>query len=229
MSIFSRFFKVGQATLHKLIDGLEDPEKMLEQAVRDKQKQIQEAKKAIQECIATERQTKATMEKEKTEKFSWEQKAEAALKAGQEELAVKALSRATEHEQKGKLLETNWQQQRNNVEGLKKDIMKLEDELADFKRNKDFIVAQSKAANVKKQIYEAKAKISKNDTSDDLMARLKSRAERDSYEAEAAEELADTFEGGDSLEKEFDQLGSGNVNVDVQNKLDAMKMKLGKA
>ena len=37
--------------------------------------------------------------KEKTEKFSWEQKAEAALKAGQEELAVKALSRATEHEQ----------------------------------------------------------------------------------------------------------------------------------
>ena len=127
MSIFSRFFKVGQATLHKLVDGLEDPEKMLEQAVRDKQKQIREAKKAIQECIATERQTKATMEKEKTEKFSWEQKAESALKAGKEELAVKALSRSTEHEQKAKSLETNWQQQRNNGEGLKKDILKLEE------------------------------------------------------------------------------------------------------
>ena len=229
MSIFSRFFKVGQATLHKLVDRMEDPEKMLDQAVRDKGTQIREAKKAIQECIATERQTKATLDKEKTEKFSWEQKAEAALKAGKEELAVKALSRATEHEQKAKLLETNWQQQRNNVEALKKDIMKLEDELADFKRNKDFIVAQSKAASVKKQIYEAKARIGKKDTSDDLMARLKSRAERDSYEAEAAEELADTFEGGDSLEKEFDQLGSGTVNVDVQNKLNAMKMKLGQA
>ena len=229
MSIFSRFFKVGQATLHKLVDRMEDPEKMLDQAVRDKGNQIREAKKAIQECIATERQTKATLDKEKTEKFSWEQKAEAALKAGKEELAVKALSRATEHEQKAKLLETNWQQQRNNVEALKKDIMKLEDELADFKRNKDFIVAQSKAASVKKQIYEAKAKIGTKDTSDDLMARLKSRAERDSYEAEAAEELADTFEGGDSLEKEFDQLGSGTVNVDVQNKLNAMKMKLGQA
>ncbi len=229
MSIFSRIFKVGQATLNKLIDGLEDPEKMLEQAVRDKARQIREAKKAIQECIATERQTRAQMEKEKTEKFSWEQKAEAALKAGQEELAVKALSRATEHEQKAKLLESNWQQQKSSVDSLKKDIMKLEDELAEFKRNKDFIVAQSKAGDVKKQIYEAKAKISSKDTSDDLMARLKAKAERTTHEADAAEELAETLDGGDSLEKEFKDIGAAGVDVDVQNKLNAMKAKLGNA
>ncbi len=229
MSIFSRIFKVGQATLNKLIDGLEDPEKMLDQAVRDKNQQIREAKKSIQECIATERQTKAQMEKDKTDRFSWEQKAEAALKAGKEELAVKALTRATEHEQKAKLLESNWQQQRASVDSLKKDIQKLEDELAEFKRNKDFIIAQSKAADVKKQIYEAKAKIGNKDTSDDLMARLKAKAERTTYQADAAEELAETFEGGDSLEKEFKEIGGTGVNVDVQNKLDAMRAKLGNA
>ena len=229
MSIFSRIFKIGQATINKFVDGLEDPEKMLDQAVRDKQKQIRDAKKSIQECIASERQTKALLEKEKNEKLIWEQKAEAALKAGREELAVKALSRATEHEQKAKSLTVNWEQQRQSVESLKSDIQRLEDELADFKRNKDFIVAQSKASEVKKQIYEAKARISKKDTSDDLMARLKSRAERNTYEAQAAEEMAETFEGGDSLEKEFTEIGDSGVSADVQNKLDALKAKMGRA
>jgi len=229
MSIFSRIFKIGQAKVNKVVDGLEKPELMLEQAIRDKDKQIREAKKSIQQCIATERQTKALLEKEKTDQFAWEQKAEAALKAGQEELAVKALSRATEHEQKAKSLESGWQQQRGSVESLKADIIKLEDGLSEFKRNKDFIVAQSKAADVKKQIYEAKARIGKNNSADDLMARLKSKGERNSYEAEAAQELAESFDGTDSLEKEFENLGGSTVNVDVQNKLAALKGKLGKA
>ena len=44
--------------------------------------------------------------------------------------------------------------------GVKRDVLKMDDELAEFKRNKDFIIAQSKAAEVK-NIYEAKARISK--------------------------------------------------------------------
>lgn len=146
MSIFSRIFKIGAASVHKVVDKLEKPELMLDQAIRDKTDQMRDAKKAIQECIATERKTKALLEKEKSEKFSWEQKAEAALKAGNEELAIKALQRATEHDQKGKSLEENWQSQRDSVDSLKTDIGKMEDSLAEFKRNKDFVIAQSKAA-----------------------------------------------------------------------------------
>ena len=142
---------------------------------------------------------------------------------------MKALSRATEHEQKAKALTVTWEQQRQSVESLKGDMQRLDDELADFKRNKDFIVAQSKASEVKRQIYEAKARISKKDTSDDLMARLKSRAERNTYQAEAAQELAETFEGGDSLEKEFEEIGDSGVSADIQNKLAALKAKMGKA
>ena len=85
MSIFSRIFKVGQAATKKAIDSLEKPELMLEQAIRDKDKQIRDAKKSVQQCIATERQTKGLLEKEKAEKEAWEQKAEMALKAEKEE------------------------------------------------------------------------------------------------------------------------------------------------
>jgi len=228
MSIFSRIFKVGQASVNQVVDKLERPEVMLEQAIRDKDKQIREAKKSIQNCIATERQTKAMLEKEKAERFSWEQKAEAALKAGNEDLAVKALQRGTEHGQKAQSLETNWASQKEGLDALKGEIRKMENELAEFKRNKDFIIAQSKAAEVKKKIYEAKARISKTSgNADDLMARMKAKAERTEYQAAAAQELAETFEGGDSLEEEFEQLGTSAAAPDVQEKLSALKAKLG--
>jgi len=227
MSIFSRIFKIGQASANKTIDKFEKPELMLEQAIRDKDKQIREAKQAVQSCIATERRTKALLEKDKAEKFAWEQKAEAAMRAGKEELAVKALQRATEHEQKAETLKPNWQSQRQAVEDLKKDITTMENEQAEFKRNKDFIIAQSKSAQVKKDIYEAKARISDRHSPDDLMARMKAKAEQQNYEADAAKEMATSFEGGDSLEKEFEDLGSGGASADVQDKLAALKAKMG--
>lgn len=227
MSIFNRIFKIGEAGMNKMVDNLEKPELMLDQAIRDKEKQISDVKKSVMSVIATERQTKSMLDSEKTEKQNWEQKAEAALKAGREDLAVKALNRAQEHDQKSISLEETWKSQRENVDKLKQEIVKLEDELAEFRRNKDFIIAQSKTAEVKKQIYEAKARIKSDSRADDLMARMKAKAERSVHEASAAEEMAESV-SGDSLEKEFEGIGTTATSNEVQEKLAAMKNKLNK-
>jgi len=208
------------------MDAFEKPEVMLEQAIRDKEQQLRDAKKSVQKCIATEHQTRAMMEQEKTQKAEWEQRAEAALSAGKEDLAVKALQRATEHEEKAAAYEQEMVSQREAVDELKKDILKLEDEFNEVKRNKDFIIAQSKASEVKKQIYEAKAKISTN-SSDDLLARMKAKAERNKYEAAAAKEMAENSTGESSLEKEFKDLEVNTGSVAVQGKLAAMKARMG--
>jgi len=227
MSVFRRIFKIGEAAVNKAVDSMEKPELMLEQAIRDKEKQISDVKKAVMSVIATERQTKGMLDQEKAEQKNWEQKAEAALKAGKEDLAVKAVARSNEHEKKAGTLDTQWKDQRANVDRLKQEIVKLEDELAEFKRNKDFIIAQSKTAQVKKQIYEAKAKIKNDKSADDLMARMKAKAERAGYEAEAAEEMAETATG-DTLEKEFEGLGATTTDAAVDAKMAALKEKLGK-
>jgi len=225
MSIFHRIFKIGEAGMNKMVDSMEKPELMLDQAIRDKEKQISDVKKSVMSVIATERQTKSMLDSEKAEKEKWEQKAEAALKSGREDLAVKALNRAQEHDNKAVTLEQTWKNQRENVDKLKQEIIKLEDELAEFRRNKDFIIAQSKTAEVKKQIYEAKARIKSDHRADDLMARMKAKAERAGHEAEAAEEMAESVSGG-SLEKEFEGIGSSAASNEVQEKLAAMKNKL---
>ena len=225
MSIFGRIFKVGQAGVNKAIDKLETPELMLDQAIRDKEKQIKEAKQAVMSCIATEKQTKALLNKDKLEQSNWEAKAETALRAGREDLAMKALSRAAEHEKKALEMEPRCQEQRTQIDSLKQDIRRIEDELAEFKRNRDFIIAQSKASEVKKQIYQAKAKISNKHNADDLMARMRAKAERSSHEADAAAEMA--ADSGDSLENEFAGLGESSASKAVDDKLAALKAKLG--
>ena len=227
MGIFRRLFKIGEAKAYKIVDDLEKPELMLEQAIRDKETQISEVKKSVMAVIATEKETKGMLDQEKAEQKNWEQKAEAALQSGKEDLAVKALTRAHEHEQKISVLETSWKNQSENVDMLKKEIEKMENDLAEFKRNKDFLIAQSKTADVKKQIYEARAKIKNDKSADDLMARMKAKAERTNYEAEAAEEMAETVTG-DKLKKEFTEIDEAEVKAAVDKKLATLKSKIGK-
>ena len=227
MGIFRRLFKIGEAKANKMVDDMEKPELMLEQAIRDKEAQISDVKKSVMAVIASEKETKGMLDQEKAEQKNWEQKAEAALQSNKEDLAVKALTRAHEHEQKISMLEDSWKNQHDNAEMLKKEIEKMENDLAEFKRNKDFLVAQSKTADVKKQIYEARAKIKNDKSADDLMARMKAKAERTNYEAEAAEEMAETVTG-DKLKREFAEIDEAKVKEAVNKKLAALKSKMGK-
>lgn len=225
MSIFSRIFKIGQAKVNQVVDSMEKPDVMLDQAIRDKEKQLVDLKKTVASCIASVHQTEAQYNKELKEKDKWEQNAEAALKAGKEDLALKALERAKEHEGQATVIAGNLKGQQADVEKLKADLVNQQNQLAEYRRNRDFIVAQSKFADAKKDIHAARAKATGGKDIDNLMERMKRKAEKSSYEADAMEELSD---GGSSLEKEFESLEGSTANAEVQAKLDAMKAKLGK-
>lgn len=224
MSIFSRFFKVAEAGANKLIDKMEKPELMLEQAIRDKEKAMSEARQKVQSVIAVERQTKALLEKEKLDFNLWEERAQKAVASGKDDLAMQALTRAEEQKKKIESLTPNWQLQRKSVDTLKVDLQKMDDELAELKRNKDIIIAQSKTAEVKKAIYEAKASIG-NNSSGDLIARMKAKSERANYEAQAAQELSHVGEEA-SLENQFKEIENESGSSHIQQRLAAMKKNL---
>ncbi len=226
MSVFSRLFKVGEAKANEVIAKLEKPELMLNQAILDKEKMIAEAHEKVQAVIATERQSKAALDREEKSSSLWEERAQQALQNGNEDLATKALVRSESHKQNSKGLSPSWQLQRRSVETLKLELRRMNEELDEIKRNKDIIIAQAKTAEVKKSIYEAKASMTNKDKSRDLITRMREKAQRLSYEAEAAEELSESS-NGDSLETEFEKLGPA-ADSGIKAKLEAMKAKLAK-
>lgn len=225
MSIFNRLFKIGQAKVNQVVDSLEDPGVMLEQAIRDKEKQLVELRKSVASCIANVRQTEAQVHQEKSEQKKWEVNAESALKANKEDLAVKALSRAKEHEEHANQLEVNLKNQQADVEKLKGDLGTHQNQLAEYKRNKDFIAAQAKFADAKKAIQAARSVATRGKDVDDLMERMKKKAETSRYEADALEELTDSKS---TLDEEFENLSQESTDSEIQSKLAEMKAKLGK-
>ncbi|BBM89933.1 hypothetical protein COTS27_01650 [Spirochaetota bacterium] len=231
MSVFRKLFKVGEAKANELVEKLEKPELMLDQAIRDKEKAIREARARVQSIIATERQSKATLDKEKNNHELWEQRAQKALELNDEKLATQALARSETHQKNHHTLLPTWRLQRKSVDNLKNELAAMQEELDELKRNKDIIIAQSKVADVKKSIYEAKASIGKNNAGD-LIARMKAKADRASFEADAAQELADDS-ASRSLESQFEKLegpstSTSTVSPSVKAKLEAMKAKLNK-
>lgn len=225
MSIFSRIFKIGQAKVNQVVDSMEKPEVMLDQAIRDNEKRLVELKKAVASCIASVHQAEAQMNQEKKDQDKWEINAQAAIKAGKEDLALKALERAKEHENNAAQFESNVKNQQADVDKLKSDLVGQQNQLAEYKRNRDFIVAQSKFSEAKKDIHEARTKATGGKDIDNLMERMKKKAEKSSYEADAMEELSND---GSSLEKEFDSLEGAQTSSDLQAKLAEMKAKMGK-
>lgn len=225
MGIFSRIFKIGQAKTNKLIDSMENPEEMLDQAIRDQDASVRDAKVSVRSVIATERETKALLDEETANKELWEKKAETALKAGKDDLATKALVRSEGHATRANELQAQWEDQRSEVEKLKNSVRKMEDELAELRRNKDIILAQYKSAQIKKKIYDVKAKIGKKNQTADLIERMKAKARRASFEAMASEELAEE-ETGDQLERDFKEIDDKDVSQSIQDKLAAMKKDL---
>ena len=224
MSIISRLFTLGKATANQVLDNLEKPEAMLEQAIRDKESQIADLRKSVASCIATTKRTEAQLRKELAEKDTWEARAEQALKVGREDLTLKALTKAKEHEEHANNLDQQWKSQSVDVNGLKADLQKQTDQLSDYKRNKDFIIAQSKFAESKKAISDVRSKMGRGRDIDDLMSRMKNKAERSMHEADAMAELK---EGGSSLDKEFAELQATTGDAAINSKLAEMKARLG--
>lgn len=224
MGILTRTFKIGQAQTNQWLDKLENPEKMIDQAIRDRENEVADARSSIAKVIAQEKQTKAELDKALRGKENWTGKAQMALRAGREELAGQALMRAEEYEQQAASLQVQWEQEHTQSGQLKKALQAMTDDLASLKRERNILVAQTKAAAVKKDIYKAKAKVGKSSTSD-LIERMRSKAQQMSYEAEAAGEL-NQDSAGDSLEKEFADLEQKQMSNSVAEKLAAMKANL---
>ena len=81
--IFQRLFKTGQAEAHAIVDKLEDPIKMSEQAIRDLKKDLQESLKALAEVKAISIRLKRESEDHQRRAVDYERKAMLLLQKSQ--------------------------------------------------------------------------------------------------------------------------------------------------
>ena len=219
MGIFDRTGQILRANINDLLNHAEDPEKMLNQILRDMEDALRQGQAQVAEQIAQAKMIQADLDSAKKKSSEWSQKAELAVSKGMDDLAREALHRQSDFDAQVGVYEKQLEAQQQAVQKLKGDLATLESKYDEARRNKDVLITRAKRAAAQQQIASASAKLSSVDYSSDL-ARMERRIQEQEARVAASEEMRKT-----SVDHQFEQLGA---NDEIEKKLTALKQKMGK-
>lgn len=202
------------------VTKLEDPEKILEQAVNDMQEDLIRMRQASAQVMASQKQLekKKTVAQETADE--WYRRAQLALEKGDEELAKEALKRRKSYQENASDMEKQLRQQKDATEQLIGNTRMLESKLAEAKSKKDTLKARAASAKTSKQISDM---VSGLNTSNSVTAFEKMEEKVMAMESEA--EASGVLAAPDDMELKFKQLEAGGG---VDDELAELKRLTGK-
>ena len=217
MGFFDRLSRLVRANANAAISAVEDPIKILDQSVADMQADLVKLRQAVATAIASQKRIGNQAEQADAQAKTWYERAELALKKGEEDLAREALSRRKTYQDSANALNAQLQGQAGQVDSLKKSLVSLEAKIAEAKTKKDMLKARAQAAQAQVQLQSAVGNLSTN-TSMAAFERMEEKVEALEAKSQAAAELS-----GADLESQFMALEGGN---DVDDELAALRQRL---
>ena len=230
-SILGRIAQLTRANVNALLDRAEDPEKMLNQLVRDYTASISEARDAVAQTIGNLRLAEKDHAADIAEARDWGNKALAAsrkadqLRAGGDSvgadkwdsLAKIALTKQITAENEAKAAEPMIASQQQVVEQLKTGLQQMEAKLGDLHSKRDQLIARRKTAEAQVKVQGAIRSINVMDPTSEL-SRYEDQVRRVEAQAAGQMELA-----GSSLESQFAELEASGAEMEAEARLAALK------
>jgi len=220
MGILDRMSTILRSNINASLDKAEDPEKMLDQIIRDMGNAIEEAKGQVAMVIAQEKQIEAEKNNAQKSSQQWGERAEKAVRAGRDDLATEALRRKRDFDNIVTTYSTQYEAQHQMSSKLRSQMDLLMSKYDDAVRNRDVMIARHRQALASQKINKQIAAISGMDHGSEL-ARMDQRIRQEEALASANEELQST-----SVEDQF-RLLEAHDGVDDDLKLLKARMGMG--
>ena len=228
--IFERLFKTGQAEAHALIDKMEDPIKLSEQAIRDLKKDLHESTKALAEVKAIAIRLEREKDEHGNRAADYERKAMMLLQKAQggdlgeaeaERLAREALSRSEESQQRHTKTAAQAEQQQQMATKLQSNVNDLKSKISSYENDLVTLKARTKTANATRKINQHLSSVDSKGTVA-LLERMKNKVEEEESLAQAYGEMAEETQ---SVDDEIDKAIGGTSAGD--DSLAKLKVKMG--
>ncbi len=148
MGLFDRMGRVISSNFNALIDKAEDPSKSIELTLTEMREQIRRAREEVVRAVAAEKQLKSKLEQLGQEHTRWAQRAELAVKHGDDELAREALlqkKRITGEQDRAEALRA---EQRGHALEMKRELERMEAKLSELAARKSSLVRAAEQAKV---------------------------------------------------------------------------------
>ncbi len=220
-SLLKRIRDLISANLHAMIDQAEDPEKMVNEYLRQLQDQLYEARTTVAAAMADEDKLHRLWTSNQALADEWQVKAEAALKAGKEDLAKQALLRRRAFQQIADSYRQQYEAQDKQVEELQDALGKLEARIAEARTRREIIIAKKHQAETQEAIYRTVRTLGDSTTAFEGLAAMEERVDERLARARAMAQL----EGGVAEA----QIADVEAEAAVEEDLAELKKKLGLA
>lgn len=222
MNIFQRISDILSANLNDWAEQFEEPDVMLRQAIREMEQAIEESTEQTAKVMAHEKLLTKELARNRTERDGWQSRAEAAVAAGDDELARNAIARKNEYNSLMEGLADQVQSTHESSQTLQKQLAAMKAKLAEANRNLVTLTARKRAADFRKKL-DRQSHNSCPSLDESAFARFERlQAKVDQAEAEA-EAMAELRGGGTACLDAAQPKATG-----VSAELAALKRKLGK-
>lgn len=230
-TILGRIAQLAKANINALLEKAEDPQKMLDQMVRDYTNSIAEAENAVAVTVGNLRLAEADYKEDVAAAQEWGAKAAAAVQKAAEfraagkleeaekfdKLARVALNKQIGFESEVKAATPTIESQRQVVEQLKAGLAQMRDKLQQLKNDRDSLIARAKSAEAQQEVTSAISSINILDPTSEL-ARYEEKVRQQEAAAAGQIEVAAA-----TLESQFALLEDATNDAEVEARLAALQ------
>jgi phage shock protein A len=209
MGMFERLSRLIRANVNDAIDRSEDPEKTIDQILRDMQANLASGREQLVAMVVQEKELAAERDHAARLASEWTRKAQAAVAAGKDDLAREALRRKRDSEANLAVYEQQHAVQIQSVARLKTQLQQLEAKYARTLEQRDILVHRQRRAAVSLEMSEKLAQFSPTDPSQDL-ERIERRLRGQEARAAALAETA-----GGSWDTAFAELADPEIEAEL--------------
>ncbi|MEV6248143.1 PspA/IM30 family protein [Streptomyces sp. NPDC051742] len=230
-TILGRVTQLAKANINALLDQAEDPQKMLDQLIRDYSNNIAEAEEAVASTIGNLRLMEQDHQEDVTAAKEWGGKALAASRKADElrgggqtaeadrfdNLAKVALGRQLQSEKEARTAEPTIAAQTEVVSKLRTGLDQMKAKLGELQAKRDELVARARSAQAQNTMMDAVKSIDVLDPTSEL-SRFEDKVRREEARAMGKQELA-----ASSLDAQFEQLDALGDSAEIEARLAALK------
>ncbi len=226
MGIITRFKDIMAANVNALFDKAEDPEKMIDQYLRNLESDFAKVKAETASVMAEEKSAKRKLDECDEEIAKMSEYARKAVTAGNDDDARQFLTKKSELTQKREVLAKDYELSQANAEKMRQMHDKLENDISEMKSRRDMLKAKVKVAETQKKINEMGAGLESAGNNAAAFDRMEEKVNKMLDEADAVGELNKSASGND-IEDLASKYDSAETGSGVDDELAALKAEMG--